>query len=99
LTAIGTTGTYFVLDLANVWCDLAAWHSFHDKLSRHARFCLANIFGAEQELAVEVRYVNGVHVDNVDVAEARQSQVLEDLASKTTSTNDQESRSLTDSCN
>jgi len=99
LAAIETTGTYLVLDFANVWCDLAAWHSFHDKLSRHARLRLSNIFCAEQELAVEVRYVNGVHVDNVDVAEARQSQVLEDLASETASTNHKEPRSLTDSCN
>ena len=36
----------------------------------------------EQELAIQVGDVDGVHVDDVDAAEARQRQVLEQLAAQ-----------------
>ncbi len=36
----------------------------------------------EQELAVEVGHVNGVHVDHIDLAKAAQRQVLEQLAAQ-----------------
>jgi len=37
----------------------------------------------EQELSVQIADVNGVHIDNVDVFEPRQSEVREDFASQT----------------
>ena len=43
----------------------------------------------EEELAVQVTNVDGVHVDDMDVLEPRQRQIREDLAAQTTSANDQ----------
>lgn len=62
--------SYLVLDLANIGCDLAARYPLHDEFSRDSRLCTPDILSAEEELAVEVGDINGVHVDNVDVAEA-----------------------------
>jgi len=82
-----TITTYLILNLANIWCDLAAGYSFHDELSCNARLCLADVFCAEKKLAIEIRYVDSVHVYHVDVSEAGKRQVLEDLTSETASAN------------
>ena len=44
----------------------------------------------EQELSVQIADVYGVHVDNMDILEPRQSKVREDLTSQTSGTNDQD---------
>ena len=38
----------------------------------------------EQELTVEVAEIDGVHIDHIDVLEARKRQILQDFTSKTT---------------
>ena len=43
----------------------------------------------EQELAVQIRDVDGVHVNDMNIRKARQGQVLEDFTSETASTNDE----------
>jgi hypothetical protein len=45
--------------------------------------------GPEEELAVQVGDVDGVHVDHMDVLEAEQGEVLQDLAAQSTGTNDE----------
>jgi hypothetical protein len=42
----------------------------------------------EEELAIEVGDVNGVHVDNVDVAKAGEGKVLQEFASQATGADD-----------
>jgi hypothetical protein len=43
----------------------------------------------EEELAVEIADINGVHVDDMNILEAGQSQVGKNLAAETTSANDE----------
>lgn len=43
----------------------------------------------EQELAIEIADVNCVHVDDMDVLEAEQREVRQDLASQTSSADDE----------
>ena len=47
---------------------------------------------AEQELAVEVAQVDGVQVHDMDLAEASEDQVLEELATDTASSYHQDAR-------
>lgn len=47
---------------------------------------------AEQELAVEVAEVDGVEVDDVDLAKAGEDQVLEELAADAPSSDHQDAR-------
>ena len=47
---------------------------------------LAHIIHAKEELAVEIGDVNGVHVNDINVAKARQSQVLQNLTTEATCT-------------
>ena len=48
-----------------------AGDALHDPRSRHVSFGLAHVTRAEQKLTVEVGHVDGVHVDDVDLLEAR----------------------------
>lgn len=52
---------------------------------RRLRFARKRRNGPEEELAVEVGHVDGVHVDDVDVGKAHEREVLEDFASQTAS--------------
>jgi hypothetical protein len=47
---------------------------------------------AEQELAIEVAQVDGVEVDDVDLAKAGEDKVLEELAADATSSHHQDAR-------
>lgn len=47
---------------------------------------------SEKELAVQVTQVDGVKVDNMDFAEARQDEVFEELASNAAGANQQHAR-------
>jgi hypothetical protein len=44
----------------------------------------------EQKLTVEVAEIDGVHVNHINVFEARKREILEDFTSKTTSSNDED---------
>lgn len=43
----------------------------------------------EQELAIQIAEVNCVHVDHIDIFEARKSQILQDFTAKTTCTDNE----------
>ena len=49
-------------------------------LETYDSFRLLDVFVSEEELAVEVAQVDGVEIDDVDLAEAGQSEVLEQFA-------------------
>lgn len=57
-------------------------HALHGAGRRHLGLAAPHVGGAEEELAVEVGDVDGVHVDHVDGAKPRQRQVLEQLAAQ-----------------
>lgn len=61
-----------ILNLVVMWNYLASRDALVDKLSRHRCLVAPNIFRSEQELAVQVGKVNGVHVDDMDLPKARQ---------------------------
>ena len=46
-------------------------------------------YGPEEELAIEVGYVDGVHIDDVQLLEAGEGQVLEELAAEPTCAHNQ----------
>lgn len=50
----------------------------------------------KEELPIEVGNLDGVHVDDIDVLEARQSQVLEQFAAQPTSPHHQHPHKLPD---
>jgi hypothetical protein len=62
-----------------VWRDADPSDAFCDTGSSDVRFGFADVSRAEEELAVEVGDVNGIHVDYIDVAKARESQIFEKL--------------------
>lgn len=70
-----------VLYLADVRIDLTARHALHDEVGCHRGLGLTDVALSEEELAVEVGDVDGVHINHVDALEARQGQVLENLTS------------------
>ena len=74
-----------ILDLAVVWCDLDSFDSFLDKSGCNFGFRLSNVCLAEEELAVEVANIDCVHIYDMNVLEAAQTEILQYLASKTAS--------------
>ena len=78
-----------VLDLAIVRRHAAPGDAGVDERRRHLRLRLANVLLTEQKLSVEVGEINGVHVNNGDVSESHQSQIFQELAAKTSGTDDQ----------
>lgn len=83
-----------LLDKICVIVDLAALDAAHHEIRRNLCLVLAHVSASEQELAVEVGHVNLVEVDYVNVLDARESQVLEELTAKTASTNDKDTRRI-----
>lgn len=69
-----------------MWRDLNTFDSFLDKLGGDFSFVFTNVGVAEEELAVQVRDVDGVHVDDMDVLEAGEGKVFKDLAAEATGT-------------
>lgn len=63
----------FVLNSAGVRGHQHAWDTQHDEIRSCRGLTLADISFTEQELAIEIRNVNGVHVDHMDVAEPGES--------------------------
>ena len=56
-----------------------------DKVGSNFSFGLAHIRMPEEKLAIQIGYVDRVHVDDVNLTESHQSQVFEQLASETSS--------------
>ena len=53
-------------------------------------FRSTHVLTAEQKLSVQVGHVDGVKVNNLDVAKSRQHKIFEELASNAPSTNNQD---------
>jgi len=60
----------------------------------HLRLWPADVLLSEEELAVEVGHVDGVEVDHVDLAEAHEREVLEQLAAEAAGADHQHARHL-----
>ncbi len=63
-----------------VWGDSDAGDTFCDTGSSDLGFRFAYVGWAEEELAVEIRDVNGVHINHIDIAKARESKIFEEFA-------------------
>lgn len=50
--------------------DVGQWNAFVDKIGSNFGFRFANIRVTEKELAIQIRNVNGIHIDYVELAEA-----------------------------
>ena len=81
-----------VLDGAVVGGDAHALDAPHDKLGGDGRLGSAYVGLTEEELAVQVRHVDRIHVDHVDQTKAREREVFEQLAAETTGANDEDTR-------
>lgn len=57
----------------------------------HQCFGFLDVLEAEEELAVQVGEIDGVQVDDVDVAEAGEEEVLEQLAADTAGADEEDS--------
>lgn len=79
-----------VLYLARVRSHHAPMHSLTDKGSRHGSLVQPHIGEAKEELPVQVGDVNCVHVDDVDVAEAREGEVFEHFAAQAPGAHDED---------
>lgn len=55
-------------------------------------FRLFDVFVSEEELSVEITQIDGVEVDNVDVAKAEEDYVLQEFAADATGTDHKDSR-------
>ncbi len=65
-----------VLDLANMRLHAHRWTSLHDEVSRGHCLGLTHIFLTEQELSVQIRHVDRVHIDHLNITETGKSQIL-----------------------
>jgi len=63
--------------------DVAERNAAVDEGGGHFGLGLAHVLVPEEELPVQVGHVDGVHVDDVDLPEAHQRQVLQQLAAQT----------------
>ena len=43
----------------------------------------------EEKLAIQIRHINGVHVNHINILESRKGQVLQNLATQAASSNDE----------
>lgn len=56
---------------------------FVDEFSRTDCLRATNIVAPEQKLPIQIRQINGVHIDHMNITKAHQSKVLQKLAAKT----------------
>lgn len=80
---------WFVLDFACVRDDFDSLYPLHYELGCDFGLVSADVLVPEEELAVEVGEVDGVEVDYVDLGEAREGEVLDDLAAQAAGADDQ----------
>lgn len=85
----GNKHSYLVLYLAMMRSDVDPRAPGLDERRRRDRLAAPHVLHPEQELPVQVRDVDGVKVDDVDVLHAGHGQVLEDLAAETAGADDQ----------
>lgn len=71
-----------VLYFTVVGRDAASGHPLVDELGCHLRLGAVHVPLAKQKLPVQVGQIDGVHVDDMHVAEAHHGQVLEQLAAQ-----------------
>lgn len=67
-------------------------HLCFTRLLAYQRLGLLDVFVAKQELAIEVAQVNGIQVDDMNLAKASENQVLEELATDAASSYHQDAR-------
>lgn len=82
--------TPLVLYLARMRRHHAPLHSLTDKGSCHRSLVQPHVGEAKEELPVQVGDVNRVHVDDVDVAEAREGEVFEHFAAEAPGAHDED---------
>ena len=85
-----------VTEIQKVRSDCDAFDPFHDKVCCRGCLWLAYVRSTwgefrkemrtlpKQELSIEIRYVDSVHVNDIDVFETRKSKVFENLTAKAT---------------
>lgn len=72
-----------------MWDHMARGNSLVDSISGTLGLGTTNVTFAEQELAIEVGEINGVHVYDVNVGESHVGTVFQELTAQATSSNDQ----------
>lgn len=60
--------------------------------STHQGLGFLNVFMAEEKLSIEIAEVNGVEIDDVNLAKAGQNQVLEQFAADATGADEKDAR-------
>ena len=70
--------------------DINPLNPCHHNLSSNLSLIPANIFLPKQELSVQIRQLDDIHVDYVDVFEAHEAAVFEDFAAQASRTHDQD---------
>ena len=83
-----------VLDRTEVRLHGDAGDALHDELRGDGRFWPPHVGLAEEELPVEVRDVDRVHVDDVNLAKAGEREVLEELAAQSARADHEHARVL-----
>ena len=85
----GSVERYFVPVSYNVRGHFHAGYTIVHKFGSRDGLGGANVLISEQELSVQIGGVDGIHVDNVDVLESTERQILQQVAAKTSSSNNQ----------
>ena len=81
-----------VLDVSVVRDHLDVWVEPKHTAARDEGLGLAHVVLAEEELAVEVADVDGIQVDDLEVAEPAEDEVLEELAPDAPGPDDEDAR-------
>lgn len=58
------------LDWIGVPINLDSWASFHDESSSNFCLVLSHVGATEKELSIEVRHIDFIKIDHVDIPEA-----------------------------
>jgi hypothetical protein len=74
--------------------DFSRWDPHSNELCRDFSFRSSNVLRPKQELPIQIGHINGVHIDDVDVAKAHEGEIFQQLASETAGADDEDATHL-----
>lgn len=77
------------LDSAGMGDYFHPWASLHHEVCHHLGFFLIDVLASEEELSVKVSQIDGIHINEMNIPNATEGQVLDNLTAKPTGPNNQ----------
>ena len=87
-----------LLDFSKVCFNIDVWILWLNLLLEYDWLCLANVFSPEQELSIQIAYVNCIKIDYWDVLKPCQWEWFDKLTTNTTRTDNEQLWALNQIC-